>query len=91
MLRYLIGSVNLMSCACFHAQKAGKLAGYHSPTSRDSQEKIYAPPSEEEYLSEEWCSESPPRKSLLPKKRLHDELKADIDALRTHSSDPEEP
>ena len=82
-----------MSCACFHAQKAAKLAGYHSPTSGDSPEKNYAIPSEEEYLSGEWHSESPPRKSLSPatKKRHHDELEADIDALSTHSSDPEEP
>ena len=82
-----------MLCACFHAQKAAKLAGYHFPTSGDSPAKIYATPSEEEYLSGEWHSESPPRKSLSPaaNKRHHDELEADIDALSTHSSDPEEP
>ena len=34
---------------------------YHSPSSRESPEKIYATPSEEE-----WYSESPPRKSLSP-------------------------
>ena len=82
-----------MSCECFHAQKAAKLAGYHSPTSGDSPEKIYATPSEEEYLSGDWHSESAPRKSLSPasKKRDHDEFEAELDALSTHSSDPEEP
>ncbi len=36
-------------------------------------------------------SESPPRKSLSPttKQRFKDELEADIDALKSHSSDPE--
>ena len=34
---------------------------YHSPSSRESLEKIYASPSEGE-----WYSESPPRKSLSP-------------------------
>ena len=82
-----------MSCACFRVQEAAKRAGYHSPTSRDSQEKLYAPPSEE-YLSGKWQnSESPLRKPLSPasKKRDHDEFEAEIDALSSHSSDPEEP
>ena len=79
-----------MSCACFHAQKAAKLAGYHSPTSGDSPEKIYATPSEEDC---DWHSESPSRKSLSPasKKREHDEFEAEIDALSSDSSDPEAP
>ena len=61
---------------------------YHSPSSRESPEKIYASPS---YDSDELNSESPPRKSLSPatKKRHNDELEADIDALSSHSSDPE--
>ena len=82
-----------MSCACFHAQEAAKLAGDHSLTSRDSPEKIYASPSEGEYLSGEWHSESPPRKLLSParKQRDHDEFEAEIDALSSHSSDPEAP
>ena len=77
-----------MSCACFHAQKAAQIAGYHSPTSADSPEKIYATPSEDEDDSE-WYSESPPRKSLSPtwKKAFEEEL----DALSSHSSDPEGP
>ena len=84
-----------MSCACFHAQEAAKLAGYRPPTSGDSPEKIYATPSEEEleYLSGEWHTESPQRKSLSPasKKREHDEFKAEMDALSSHRSDPEAP
>ena len=76
---------NLMGCTCLHAQEAAKVAGYHSPTSRDSPEKIHASP------SEEWHSESLPRKSLSPatKKRFHEELEDDIDALSSHSSDSE--
>ena len=75
-----------MSCACFHAQKAAGIAGYHSPSSGDSPEKIYATPSEDD---REWYSESPPRKSLSPawKKAFEEEL----DALSSHSSDPEDP
>ena len=77
-----------MSCAlaCFHAQEAAKIAGYHSPTSGDSPEKIYATPSKDD---REWYSESPPHKSLLPawKKAFEEE----IDALSSHSSNPEGP
>ena len=74
-----------MACACLHAQEAAKLAGYHSPTSRESPEKIYAAP------SEEWYSGSPPRKSLSPatKKRYHEEREADIAALSSRYGDPE--
>ncbi len=45
---------------------------YHSP-SRESPEKIYATPSEEE-----WYSESPPRKSLLPAtvRKMNEEMEA---------------
>ena len=79
-----------MSFPCLHAQAAAKLAGYHAPTSMESPEKIYATPSEEEG---EWYAESPPRKSLTPatKKREHDEFEAELDALSSHSSDPEDP
>ena len=75
-----------MSCACFYAQKAADIAGYHSPSSGDSPEKIYATPS---YDDRELYSESPPRKSLSPasKKAFEEEL----DALSSHSSDPEGP
>ena len=54
---------------------------YHSPSSRESPEKIYASP------SGEWYSESPPRKSLSPAtvKKINEE----IEALSSHSSDPE--
>ena len=77
-----------MACACFHAQKAAQIAGYHSPTSADSPEKIYATPSEDDADSE-WYSESPLRKLLSPtwKKAFEEEL----DALSRHSSDPEGP
>ena len=75
-----------MSCACFHAQKAAEIAGYHFPSSGDSPEKIYATPSDDD---REWYSESPPRKSLSPasKKAFEEEL----DALSSHSSNPEGP
>jgi hypothetical protein len=54
---------------------------YRSPSSRESPEKIYASP------SEEWYSESPPRKSLSPVtvKKINEE----IEAVSSHSSDPE--
>ena len=82
-----------MSCACFHAQKATKLAGYHSPTSRDRPGENLCNPLRRRVLLGEWHSESPLRKSLSPasKKRDHDEFEAEIDALSIHSSDPEEP
>ena len=46
---------------------------YHSPSSRESPEKIYASPSEGE-----WYSESPPRKSLSPAtvKKMNEEMEA---------------
>ena len=46
---------------------------YHSPSSRESPEKIYASPSEGE-----WYSESPPRKSLSPAtvKKINEEIEA---------------
>ncbi len=54
---------------------------YHSPSSRESPEKIYASP------SEKWYSESTLRKSLLPAivKKINEEM----EALSSHSSDPE--
>ena len=83
----------LMSCACFYAQKAADIAGYHSPRSGDSPERIYATPSKIYATTSdedrEWYSESPPRKSMSPasKKAFEEEL----DALSSHSSDPEGP
>ena len=73
-----------MACVCVHVQAAARRAGYHSPSSRDSPEKVYAT---------DVYSESPPRKSLSPatKKRFKDDLEAAIDALSSHSSDPSEP
>ena len=67
--------------------------GITSRIPRDCPEKKYASPSDEEYLSGEWHSESPPRKSLssASKKSDHDEFEAEIDALSSHNSDPEEP
>ena len=75
-----------MSCASSHAQKAAEIAGYHSPSSGDSPEKIYATPSDDD---REWYSESPPCKSLSPtwKKAFEGEM----DALSNHSSNPEGP
>ena len=75
-----------MSCACFHAQKAAEIAGYHSPSSGDSPEKIYATPSDDD---REWYSESPPRKSLSPAWKKA--FEAEIVVLSSHSSDPEGP
>jgi hypothetical protein len=71
-----------MACACVHVQAVARRAGCHSPSSRDSPEKVYAT---------DIYSDSPPRKSLSPatKQRFKDELEADIDALSSHSSDPE--
>ena len=75
-----------MACACFHAQKAAEIAGYHTPSSADSPEKIYATPSDDD---REWYSRSPPHKSLSPtwEKAFEEEM----DALSSHSSDPEGP
>jgi hypothetical protein len=71
-----------MACACLHVQAVARRAGYHSPSSRDSPEKVYAT---------DVYSESPPRKSSSPatKKRIKHELEADIDVLSSHSSDPD--
>ncbi len=46
---------------------------YHSPSSKESLEKIYATPSEGE-----WYSDSPPRKSLSPAtvKKMNEEMEA---------------
>ncbi len=71
-----------MACACVHVQAVARCAGYHSPSSRDSPEKVYAT---------DLYSESPQHKSLshTTKQRFKDELEADIDALSSHGSDPE--
>ena len=75
-----------MSCACSHGQKAAEIAGYHSPSSGDSPEKIYATPSDD---VREWYSEFPQRKSLsLAWEKAFEE---ELDALSSHSSDPEGP
>ena len=76
-----------MSCACFHAQKSAEIAGYHSPSSGDSPEKIYATPSDDDDDDREWYSESPPRR---------DPTAAEIremeeEEFSSHSSDPEGP
>ncbi len=62
---------------CLHVQEAEI---YHSPTSTESPEKIYASP------SGEWYSEYPLRKSLLPASAK--KFKDNIEALSSHSSDP---
>ena len=78
-----------MSCACFHAQKSAEIAGYHSPSSGDSPEKIYATPSDDDDEDREWYSESPPRRSLTAAEIR--EFEEELDALSSHSSDPEGP
>ena len=74
-----------MSCACSHAQKAAEVAGYHSPSSGDSPEKIYATPS----MTVNGI-QSPHRVN-----QCHPQAKKafeeDLDALSSHSSDPEGP
>ncbi len=54
---------------------------YHLTSSRESPEKICASP------SEEWYSESPPRKTPSP--AAAKKLKVDFEALNSHSYDPE--
>ena len=78
-----------MSYACFHAQKSAEFAGYHSPSSGDSPEKIYATPSDDDDEDREWYSESPPRRSLTAAEIR--EFEEELDALSSHSSDPEGP
>ena len=67
-----------------YVQAEARRAGYHTPSPRDSPEKVYAT---------DVYSESPPRESPSPAsmKRFKDELEADIDALSSHSSDSEAP
>ena len=76
----------MMPYASLHAQAAAKKAGYHSPTSMESPEKIYASPSEDEG---EYEDESPPRRVLTAAEIR--EFEAELDALSSHSSDPEGP
>ena len=73
------------------AQAAAKKAGYHSPTSMESPEKIYASPSEDSQSEDEgeYEDESPTRKSLSAAEIR--EFEAELDALSSHSSDPEGP
>ena len=78
-----------MSCACFHAQKSAEIAGYHSPSSGDSPEKIYATHSDDDDEDREWYSESPPRRPLTAAEKR--EFEEELDALSSHSSDPEGP
>ena len=68
-----------MSCACFHAQKSAEFAGYHSPSSGDSPEKIYATPSDDDDDDREWYSESPPRRELTAAEIR--EFEEELDAL----------
>ena len=77
-----------MSCACFHAQKSAEIAGYHSPSSRDSPEKIYATPSDDD--DDEDGEESPPPRRALTAAEIR-EFEEELDALSSHSSDPEGP
>jgi hypothetical protein len=67
----------MIASACSHVQEAEV---YHSPTSMESPEKIYT------YPSEEWYSESSPRKSPSP--ATTKKLNKEIAALTSHSSDP---
>ena len=76
-----------MSCACFHAQKAAHIAGYHTPSSGDSPEKIYATPSDDDDDDREWYSESPPRR-VPPAAEIRE---MEEEEFSSHSSDPEGP
>ena len=64
-------------------------SGYHSPSSGDSPEKIYASPSDDDDEDREWYSETPPRRSLTAAEIR--EFEEELDALSSHSSDPEGP
>ena len=65
--------------------------GIHSPTSMESQEKIYASPSEDSPSEDEgeYEDEPPPRRVLTAAEIR--EFKEELDALSSHSSDPEGP
>ena len=76
----------MMPYASLHAQAAAKKAGYHSPTSMESPEKIYGTPSEDGGECED---ESPPRRVFTAAEIR--EFEAELDALSSHSSDPEGP
>ncbi len=71
-----------MQCAGWHTQAVARRVGYHTPSSRDSPEIVYAT---------DVYSESLQRKSASPasKKRFKDQLGADIDELSAQSSDPD--
>ena len=79
-----MGFADIMASDSLYVQAEARRAGYHTPSSRDSPEKVYAT---------DVYSESPPRESPSPAsmKRFKDQLEADIEALSSHSSDPEEP
>ena len=64
---------DIMACDSLYVQAEARRAGYHTPSSRDSQEKVYAT---------DVYSESPPRESPSPAsmKRFKDQLEADIEA-----------
>ena len=76
-----------MACGCLYVQAEALRARYHTQSSRDSPETVYASNATDVY------SESPPRESPSPAsmKRFKDQLEADIDALSSHSSDPDGP
>jgi hypothetical protein len=78
-------------CHTLDAQAAAKKAGYHSPTSMESPEKIYASPSEDSPSEDEgeYEDEPPPRRELTAAEKR--EFEEEIDALSSHSSDPEGP
>ena len=79
-----MGFAEIIASDSLYLQAEALRAGYHTPSSRDSPEKVYAT---------DVHSESPPRKSPSPEsmKRFKAELEAEIEALRSHSSYPEEP
>ena len=79
-----MGFADIMACDSLYVQAEARPAGYHTPSSRDSPEKVYAT---------DVYSESPPRESPSPAsmKRFKDQLEADIEALSSHSSDTELP
>ena len=91
MMCMLVLMYVMMPYASLHAQAAAKKAGYHSPTSMESPEKIYASPSEDSPSEDEgeYEDEPPPRRELTAAEKR--EFEEEIDALSSHSSDPEGP
>ena len=73
----------------WHAQAAAKKAGYHSPTSMESPEKIYASPSEDSPSEDEgeYEDEPPPRRQPT----AEEIREMEEEEFSSHSSDPEGP